>query len=151
MILSVDISSSNITAFHILLSALTVCVLSVAGLLALLLALQELVLRYKPASGSWITKFPPLETMESRLFKVNGLGFILLSLVLATSFYFYHPLLWEYTLLMQKTLLTLLAWILFLVLLIGRHWQGWRGPQAIYSTLGGVGLLLIVYGVSKLL
>ncbi len=151
MILYVAMSFPIITVFHVLLSALTVCVLSVAGLLALLLALQERLLRYKTSPGFWINRLPPLETMESKLFKVNSWGFALLSLVLITSFYFYHAVLWEYTILMQKTLLAIIAWILFLVLLLGRHWRGWRGAQAIYSTLCGVGLLIIVYGVSKLL
>lgn len=144
-------SSPTIDIFHILLSALTVCVLSFAGFLALLLAFQERLLRYKTATGSWIAKLPPLETMETHLFKVNSWGFALLSLVLLTSFYFYHSLLWQYTILKQKTLLAMIAWCLFLILLLGRHWRGWRGPQAIYSTLSGLILLIIVYGVSKLL
>lgn len=144
-------SSSIINVFHVSLSALTVSVLSIAGLLAFLLALQDRLLRYKNFAFVWPGRLPPLETMESCLFKVNGLGFILLSVVLSTSFYFYHAVLWQNTILRQKTFLAMIAWSLLLVLLLGRHWRGWRGPQAIYSTLLGLLLLIIVYGVSKLL
>jgi len=129
---------------HVMLSILTVVVLVIAGLLALMLALQERLLRSKSV-GAWARKLPPLETMESHLFLVNRWGFILLTAVLATSFYFYHALLWQHPLLLPKTLLAVAAWFIFLVLLLGRHWRGWRGAQAINSTLCGVTLLIIVY------
>lgn len=132
------------TQFHIALSMLTVAVLIIAGLLALLLALQERLLR-KKVTNVWAQKLPPLETMEHYLFSVNRCGFILLTIVLLSSFYFYHALLWQQSLLVPKTLLAVMAWILFLVLLLGRHWRGWRGRQAINSTLCGVVLLMIVY------
>jgi len=137
----------NYSEFHALLSALTVAVLMVAGLLALLLALQEWVLKSKKM-GVWIQSLPPLETMESYLFLVNRWGFILLTAVLATSFYYYHALLWQYSLLLPKTLIAVAAWIIFLTLLLGRHWRGWRGGWAINSTLCGVALLVLVYLVS---
>ena len=72
------------TLFHILLSILTFCVLSLAGLLAVLLALQERLLRAK--QSIWlIRKLPPLESMETLLFQVISFGFVLLSVVLVTS------------------------------------------------------------------
>lgn len=135
--------------FHVLLSIFTVIVLIVAGLLALLLALQERLLRSKYA-GAWVQKLPPLETMESLLFLSNRSGFVLLTAVLTTSFYFYHGLLWQQPLLLPKTLLTLTAWTIFLILLLGRHWRGWRGARAINATLCGVILLIVVYLVSRI-
>jgi ABC-type uncharacterized transport system permease subunit len=132
---------------HVLLSMLSLLVLMFAGLLALLLALQERTLRNK-SLFTWARKLPPLETMESYLFLLNGVGFVLLTAVLCTSFYFYHALLWRHTILLPKTLLTVTAWLVFLILLLGRHWRGWRGGQAINSTLSGVILLIIVYMAS---
>lgn len=139
----------GVKLFHVLLSLLTVVVLAIAGLLALLLALQERLLRSKSV-GVWARKLPPLETMESHLFLVNRGGFVLLTAVLVTSFYCYHALLWQHPLLLPKTLLAVAAWVIFLVLLLGRHWRGWRGAQAINSTLCGVILLIIVYFASHI-
>lgn len=135
--------------FHAWLSMLTVAVLSVAGLLALSLALQERLLRSKYACR-WAQKLPPLETMEARLFLVNRCGFILLTAVIITSFYFYHNLLWQQPLLLPKTLLAVTAWLIFFILLLGRHWRGWRGAQAINSTLCGVILLIVIYLASNI-
>jgi ABC-type uncharacterized transport system permease subunit len=130
--------------FHVWLSLITLLVIMFAGLLALLLAIQEKMLKSKRFSV-WVQKLPPLETMEARLFLVNRCGFTLLTLVLLTSFYFYHSLLWQKYFLLSKTLLTLSAWVIFLVLLLGRRWRGWRGLQAINPTLIGLFLILVIY------
>jgi ABC-type uncharacterized transport system permease subunit len=134
---------------HVLLSLLTVLVLIIAGLLALLLALQERLLRHKNAVA-WVQKLPPLETMETHLFFVNRWGFILLTAVLITSFYGYHALLWQQPLLLPKTVLAVTAWLIFLILLLGRHWRGWRAARAVNATLCGVALSVFVYIVSQL-
>ncbi len=137
------------TLFHILLSIVTFCVLCVAGLLAILLAVQDYVLRQK--QGSWmIEKMPPLESLEKLLFQVISLGFVLLSVVMVTSMYFYHELLWNSRVLLQKTILVGAAWSIFAVLLLGRYCWRWRGRRAIYGTLGGVLLLFLAYFGSKL-
>lgn len=133
---------------HILLAVLTFSVLCIAGLQAILLALQEQQLRSKYKSGIF-KKFPPLETMESLLFQMIWLGFILLSLMIGTSLYFFYD---RVTLpLVQKIILAFIAWIIFGILLLGRYYYGWRGRKAIYGTLIGVLLILIIYFGSILL
>ncbi len=145
----IDTATSPDTLFHILLSIVTFCVLCVAGLLAILLAVQDYILRQK--HGNWmIGKTPPLEALERLLFQVISLGFVLLSVVIVTSVYFYHELLWNSQVLLQKTVLVGIAWIIFAGLLLGRYWRGWRGRKAIYGTLGGVLLLFLAYYGSKL-
>lgn len=138
----------KILELHRFLSLLTVTVLVFAGLLALILAFQEILLRNKPHL-IWLNKLPPLETLEKGLFLVNKFGFILLTLILITSFYFFHALLWKQPALLEKTLITIGAWLVFLILLLGRRWRGWRGSQAIHSTWLGISLLIIVYIGSK--
>jgi len=129
---------------HILLSVLMFCALSLAGFLAMLLAMQEHCLRLKKF-GWLIQKLPPLESMESLLFQVMTCGFIVLSFVLATSFYNYFMLLSHNTVLIQKTVLAMMIWGIFALLLLGRYCWGWRGRKAIYGTLLGVFLLMIAY------
>ena len=134
---------------HIALAMLTVGVLSLAGLLALGLAVQERLVRNRYA-GAWVQKLPPLETMEARLFFLNYCGFALLTVVLITSFYSYHAVLGALPGLLPKTMLALVAWLIFLILLLGRKYRGWRAAKAINSTLFGVLLLVIIYLASQL-
>lgn len=146
----VDTIASPDTLFHIILSIFTFCVLCLAGLLAILLAIQEWLLHQNRFTGL-IRKLPPLESMETLLFQVITLGFILLSVVLITSVYFYHQLLFVHLIILQKTIIVIAAWIIFAILLIGRFRWGWRGKKAIYYTLLGVMLLIIAYFGSKLM
>ncbi|MGB6977135.1 MAG: cytochrome c biogenesis protein CcsA [Gammaproteobacteria bacterium] len=132
---------------HILFSVLTFSVLSVAGLQAILLALVERQLRSRPSSNV-IQQLPALETMEKLLFQMIGLGFLLLTVLLGSSLYFYYPTLNDNML--QKTILVIVAWVIFAWLLGGRYYLGWRGRKAIYGTLSGVLLLAIVYFGSQL-
>src|SRR3990167_4444864 len=97
-----SIQPAHIT-FHILLATLSFCVLCVAGLLAVLLAIQEWCLRYKKMPRA-MASLPALETMEILLFRVILLGFVLLSIVLITSLYFYYALLLTQSYFLQKAL-----------------------------------------------
>ena len=49
----------------------------------------------------------------------------------------------------HKTILSILAWLLFAVLLWGRWKFGWRGQMAIRWTLGGFAFLILAYLGSK--
>lgn len=140
----VNTIAEPITLFHIILSEVAFCVLSIAGLLAILLAAQECCLRYKKMLGI-MSQLPAVESMEAFLFQVIYCGFILLSIVLISSIYFYYDLLWTRYDVLQKALLVTLAWIVFAWLLIGRHYMGWRGRKAINGTLFAVLLLFISY------
>lgn len=127
---------------HIFLSTLALIVLASAAFQALLLASQEWMLKHKQAIG-FIQYFPPLEVMETYLFKLIFIAIVLLTLVLITSLILFYPVFEQR--LWQKILLTLLAWGVLLMLLIGRNYFGWRGKIAIYWTLIGASLIGIVY------
>ncbi|MCH9769840.1 MAG: cytochrome c biogenesis protein CcsA [Gammaproteobacteria bacterium] len=144
-------TSTNLSAlFHIILSILTFSVLCVAGLFAVLLWLQDIALRYRPSSVL-INKLPPLQTVEHLLFQAIAFGFVLLTVLLVSSFYFYHDLLWQQTWLWSKSLLAIIAWLIFLILLIGRWRLGWRGRKVIIYTLTALVLLVVVYLGSRYL
>lgn len=147
--LIVQTASQPDTLFHILLGVLTFCVMCLAGLLALLLAIQERLLRYKKLMVV-VTRLPALESMETLLFQVISLGFVLLSVLVVTSVYFYHAILFQHAVMIQKTISMIAAWVVFAVLLVGRYLRGWRGGKAIYYTLAGVVLLLFAYYGSKM-
>jgi ABC-type uncharacterized transport system permease subunit len=136
--------------FHLILAVLTSAVLIMAGFQAVLLAVQERWLRFRP-DARFVQKLPPLMVMEKLLFRTILVGFVLLTVMLASSLYVFHAELWHNVLLLPKTILALSAWVIFAVLLLGRYFLGWRGRKAIYGTLAGVLLLLIVYLGSQLL
>lgn len=134
--------------FHILLAVLTFSVLCIAGWQAILLAVLEKQLREK-STTFLVKQLPPLQTMEALLFQIIGFGFILLTLMILTSVYFFHDQ--RTAPVLQKTVLAILAWAIFGGLLLGRHYFGWRGRKAIYGTLLGVVLLVVTYFGSILL
>ncbi len=77
------------------------------------------------------------------MFRLIGAGFVLLTLALFTGFVFVTNLFTQN--LVQKTVLSLIAWLLFGVLLIGRVRFGWRGRSAVRWTLSGFGVLAVAY------
>lgn len=134
--------------FHILLGVLTFSMICVAGLQAIALAIQERMLKHH-YQGVWTKYLPPLESMESGLFQTLLLGFILLTVVIVTSAYWFYSMLSQ-PFVWQKLALSLVAWLVFAILLVGRWCNGWRGKKAVYFTLAIVWLLFILYFGSKL-
>ncbi|MBB1517717.1 cytochrome C assembly family protein [Aquipseudomonas guryensis] len=132
---------------HILLSILAYGLLTMAVFQALLLLLQDHQLKHKHPSGL-IKNFPPLQTMESLLFGFLWAGWGLLSLSLLSGWLFVDNLFAQH--LAHKTILSCFAWVVFAVLLWGRHQLGWRGHKAIRWTLAGFCLLMLAYFGSKL-
>lgn len=127
---------------HILLSTITFSVLCITALQAVLLAVQQRLLRRKKAV-TIIQILPPLEVMESLLFQMMVLGFVLLSFVLLSSVWCFYPFTNVYV--WQKLIVSLFVWLVFATLLAGRRFFGWRGVQVICWTLGGVFLVMLAY------
>lgn len=132
---------------HILLSVLAYGLLTIAVVQALLLLVQDRRLKQKHPAG-WIRSFPPLQTMESLLFGFLWGGWVLLSASLISGWLFLDNLFAQH--LAHKTILSCFAWVVFAVLLWGRHQLGWRGHKAIRWTLAGFCLLMLAYFGSKL-
>lgn len=127
---------------HILLSVLSVGTFLLASFQAMFLGLVEKQLRKKPPSRL-LQYLPPLERMETVLFRLIRFGFLLLTLLIATAVLFFEHLL--HPPLLGKTSLTLVAWLTFGGLLLGRYRLGWRGKLAVRWTLFGMGFLLLAY------
>jgi ABC-type uncharacterized transport system permease subunit len=131
---------------HILLSILAYSLFSIAAVQAVLLAIQNHHLRHRHPGG-FIRALPPLETMEQLLFQMIAIGYGFLTLSLATGALNLQNVFAQH--LVHKTVLSLFAWVLFSVLLWGRHHFGWRGRTAIRWTMGGFVLLMLAYFGSK--
>lgn len=132
---------------HVVVSIVAYAVLSLAAMQAVVLGIQHRLLHEHHASGA-VRALPPLYAMESLLFRMIGIGFALLTLALLTGFVYLEDMFAQH--LVHKTVLSLVAWVVFAVLLAGHHVAGWRGPTAVRFTLGGLVLLLLAYFGSKL-
>lgn len=132
---------------HIIVSLSAYSLLSIAAVQALLLAMQDYRLRHRQADRL-IAILPPLELMERLLFQMIGAGFALLSLALFSGFLFVDNLFAQN--LVEKTLLSIVAWWVFALLIWGRWRFGWRGRTATAWTLGGFAALMLAYFGSKL-
>ena len=128
---------------HIISSIIAYSLLSLAALQAILLYVQDSHLHNKHPAG-FVRALPPLQTMEELLFRMIGVGFIILCISLGTGLFYITELKDQH-----KTVLSLGAWIFFAVLLYGRWKFGWRGRIAIRWTLTGFALLLLAYFGSK--
>jgi ABC-type uncharacterized transport system permease subunit len=132
---------------HILTSIVAFSLLNIAALQAILLAIQDQQLRSHPPKR-YIQSLPPLQTMESLLFQMLIAGLFFLTIALVTGFIFIEDLFAQH--LAHKTVLSILAWIIFSGLILGRIRYGWRGRTAIKWTLCGFVSLLLAYFGSKL-
>ncbi len=132
---------------HILTSIIAFSLLNIAALQAVLLAIQDQQLKSHPPKR-FIQSLPSLQTMESLLFQMLGTGLFFLTISLVSGFIFIEDLFAQH--LVHKTVLSIVAWIIFSSLLAGRMRYGWRGQTAIRWTLIGFVLLLLAYFGSKL-
>jgi len=114
---------------------------------AALLAFQEYQLSHKHPTVI-MNVLPPMQIMEDLLIRIIAVGFFILSLSLATGFMFIHDIFAQH--LIHKTVLSLLSWLVFAVLLWGRWYMGWRGQKLIRWTLGGFFILMLAFFGSKL-
>ena len=127
---------------HVVFALFGYSVLSIAALLAILLAMQEHALRQRQF-GRFVSALPPLTLTEALMFQLIGAGFVLLTLTLFSGILFVENLFAQH--LIHKTVLSIAAWLVFGTLLFGRWRYGWRGRRAMRMTLSGMALLLLAY------
>ncbi|MBP8927012.1 MAG: cytochrome c biogenesis protein CcsA [Pseudomonadales bacterium] len=131
---------------HILLSIMAYSILTIASVQAAALGLLIHRLKHRRLNGV-VDLMPPLQTMESLLFRLIWTGETLLALAILTGALFLEDLFAQH--LAHKTVLSIIAWLVFATLLWGRHRLGWRGITAIKWTLTGFSLLILAYFGSK--
>ena len=120
---------------------------AIAALLATLSWAQERALRKRNLKG-WLRALPPLVELETLLFRTIAVGFILLTAALLTGVLFIEDLLAQH--LAHKTVFSVLSWLAFGALLLGRWRYGWRGAKALRWTLIAMALLLLAFFGSNL-
>ena len=132
---------------HILLSLIAYAVLLISTIQAALLWLQNHQLRKHSLTG-FSGLLPPLQSMELLLFDLILTGFILLSAAMISGIYFSQI---NIEIINSKTVLTLLAWCVYFLLLIAHSLFGWRGERASKLTILGFVILFIAFFGSRLI
>jgi ABC-type uncharacterized transport system permease subunit len=131
---------------HILLSVLSYSLMTIAALLALVLAWQNRRLHNHQPGGP-LRALPPLLTIERLLFRFLAAGFVLLSAGLVLGFIYVDNILAQH--LAHKTVFSLVAWVVYAVLLWGHFRRGWRGRIAAWWALGGFCSLMLAFWGTK--
>jgi ABC-type uncharacterized transport system permease subunit len=138
---------SETARLHIVSSLLAYSLLSIAAINAIMLAAQDYALRH-PRLIHRLEFLPPLAVIETIMFRLILAGWLLLTLSLASGMAFVDNLFAQH--LVHKTGLSVLSWVLFGLLLLGRWRLGWRGRRAVRWTLIAMTVLALSYFGSKL-
>ncbi|NUZ05693.1 cytochrome C assembly family protein [Piscinibacter koreensis] len=134
---------------HWMLGLASYGLFGVAVLHAALLDRAERQLRGNPAAPVLAAPAPPVEgipllRLERLTFRFVTAGFAMLSAALVFGAVFAHPWRWDH-----KTVFSLLGWLVFAALVIGRYRFGWRGIKATRWLYAGALLLLLAYVGSR--
>ncbi len=147
---------------HLAIALAAYSMITIAALHALLMASADRRLHdisnESPQPGSSRTAqvlarlfeaMPPLLMLERLLFRLIWVGFFLLTLAVMTGIGISEAISGTALPFDHKTVFTLLSWITFGLLLMGRQIWGWRGRIALRWTLAGFAFLLLAYTGSR--
>jgi ABC-type uncharacterized transport system permease subunit len=131
---------------HILIALFAYGLLTVGAIVAVYALIQDR--RLHAGRLSTVNHlFAPLETTERLLFGIAGAGFSVLLIAVLLGFTFVDNLFAQH--LAHKMFLSILALLLFGILLAGRRFAGWRGRRAIFLYLWGFAVLCLAYFGSR--
>lgn len=134
----------GLTPLHWVMGLASYGLFGAALLHATFLRLAERRLRHRAGPAAMPLGGIPLLRLESLTLRFVLAGFVMLTLTLVAGALFAQPWRWDH-----KTVLSVMAWGVFAVLLAGRHWLGWRGRTAIGWLYAGSALLLLAYVGSR--
>jgi ABC-type uncharacterized transport system permease subunit len=131
---------------HIITSIIAFSILGLAAVQAIILFFQDKTLKGHTNTGI-LRALPSLHESETLLFQTISFGVVILTIALISGFIYIEDIFAQH--LAHKTLLSSLAWIVFVILLWGRMQFGWRGTTAIRWSLSGFTFLILAYFGSK--
>lgn len=134
---------------HIVISLLAYCLLAIASIQALLYSYQERQIKHR-TNPAMLLALPPLQTMELLLFRLVGFGFAVLSLTLVSGAIFSQEIFGHAFVFKHHTILALLGWLVFAILLFKRVKHGLRGSIAVIWTISGFLLIQLGYFGTKI-
>ncbi|MCT4700557.1 inner membrane protein YpjD [Enterobacteriaceae bacterium H20N1] len=132
---------------HIGLALFAYATLIIAALYALQLAWIDFQLKNKKLAFS--AEMPPLMVIERKMFHITQVGVVLLTLTLTTGLFYMHNLFSMEN--VDKAVLSILAWFVYIILLWGHYHEGWRGRRVVWFNVTGAAILTLAYFGSRVL
>ncbi|WED21397.1 inner membrane protein YpjD [Vibrio sp. JC009] len=131
---------------HITLALFSYATLTIAALYALQLAWLDYKLKAKKAMVM-NPNLPPLMKIERQLFNIILIGTGLLTLTLLSGFVFLEDMFAQGK--AHKAILSMIAWVVYSILIWGHYQQGWRGRKVTWYSVIGACLLTLAYFGSR--
>ncbi|GHU41166.1 hypothetical protein AGMMS50289_03880 [Betaproteobacteria bacterium] len=141
-------SNTLIFRLHFLAAMLSYGLFALAAAQALFMRLVEKRLHH-PERSRRLASMPPLLALEALLFRMLTIAFLLLTLAVGSGLFFSDTLFGKALTFDHKTIFGIISWMIFAILLLGRHLYGWRGRRALNWTLTGFAVLLLAYVGSR--
>lgn len=141
------LETSPAVMIHIGLALFAYATLIIAAIYSLQLAWIDFQLKHKKLTFN--ADIPPLMTLERKMFYLTQVGVVLLTLALCSGLFYRHDLLSRENI--DKAVLTIVAWLVYIVLIWGHYQQGWRGRRVIWFNCSGATLLTLAYFGSRFL
>lgn len=135
---------------HLLVAILAYSLLTIAALHALLMAAMDRQLHAATPDRDRMSErlfrhAPPLLAMETQLFRLITIGFVLLTATVVSGLFFSEAVYGKPLRFEHKTVFAIASWFVFGALVVGRSVFGWRGRVALRWTLAGFAMLLLAY------
>lgn len=130
---------------HIATAIIAYSLFAIAAIQALLLAFAARQLRQHHPILNFL---PPLPTMEAVMFQLTALAFGLLTASLILGSAYVENIRAQH--LGHKIVFSILAWLVFAVLVFGRWRWSWRGRRGVKYVLSGFTLLALAFFGTKL-
>jgi ABC-type uncharacterized transport system permease subunit len=145
----IEMQMSINSIIHVIIAILSYSLLTVGAILSIFILLFEKNLTKKEKATEDFTSSFSLLSMEDILFKIYWLGFILLSITLFSGILFTNEIFGTSILWNHKTIFSLMAWVVYGTMLLGRVKYGWRGKKAVIFSLIAFILLILSYFGTK--
>ena len=130
---------------HISFALIAYCVLIIATLYAFQVTYINLKLKSKNLTA--VAHLPPLMQVEKQLFSILTVGTAILFISEVIGFFFLDGFLAKEN--AHKTILSLLSFALYCLILWGHFEKGWRGHRVLVLMVSASGLLTLAYFGSR--
>lgn len=129
---------------HLVIALLGFSLIALAVVQTLLLAYQDRQLKHKKLT-TVLQVLPPVQVMEKLLYQMLTFGFVFLTLTLLSGLVFSEEIFGKPLAFTHHIVLSILAWLVFAVFLLGHTIFGWRGRAATRWIVTGFILLSLGY------
>lgn len=92
---------------------------------------------------------PPLMSIERKMFHITQVGVVLLTLTLCTGLVYMDNIFGKENI--HKSIFSIIAWFVYIILLWGHFREGWRGKKVIIFNLIGAIILTLAFFGNRLL